>query len=366
MTYADDFNIRTTSVKFNDVADAIDGVIKRQYATTTGTSSAYIAGPTPAWQEYLTSAIIIITPHTTNAAGATIQLNALPAKDMKIGGVAIPAGVLQTGVPTILAFTGTYFEVLLQSIAVPVGQITAYAGSTSPTGWLLCDATSYNTYTYRTLHAVISNTYGGTAYNPGTTDQPGAVTTFQVPDLLRRSPVGKGSSDTLGGSDSVVYASRSMSHSHSVPAHYHGMGTGATLSVDISHTHAASSVTGSVGGADGGHTHTITDPGHIHSIDRRASATAFGNAVAVAFPTTSGTLGTFNANSNTTGISVDSTGSTHGHSFSLTAGGQTLGATAKTPTGTIGLVTGGVNGNAAMTSGSTTVNHLFVNYIIKF
>jgi hypothetical protein len=101
-------------------------------------------------------------------------------------------------------------------------------------------------------------------------------------------------------------------------------------------------------------------------MDRRASATAFGNALAVAFPTTSGTLGNFNANSNTTGISVDSTGSGHGHSFSLTAGGQTLGATAKTPTGLIGLVTGGVNGNAAMTSGSTTVNHLFVNYIIKF
>jgi microcystin-dependent protein len=371
MTYADDFNIRTTSVKFNDVADAVDGVITRQYATTTGTSSAFIASPNPAWQAYVTSAILIVTPHTTNAAGATIQLNALPAKDMKIGGVAIPAGVLQTGVPTILAYTGTYFEVLLQSITVPVGQVTAYAGSTAPTGWLLCDASDLNTYTYRTLHAVISNIYGGTAYNPGTTDQPAAVTTFKVPDLRRRIPTGRGASDTLGFTEGgnntgTAYASRSMSHSHTVPAHYHGMGTGATLSVNIAHSHGSSSVTGSVGGSDGTHAHTITDPGHLHTNNRRASATSFGNNASIAFPDGSGTAGTLNTDTKPTGISVDSTGSGHGHSFSLTAGGQTLGATATAPTGAIGLVTGGVDGNAQMTSGSTTPPYLFVNYIIKF
>jgi hypothetical protein len=50
MTYADNYNIRTTSVKFNDVGDALDGLITRNYAgLTTGTSTTYIATPTPAW-----------------------------------------------------------------------------------------------------------------------------------------------------------------------------------------------------------------------------------------------------------------------------------------------------------------------------
>jgi hypothetical protein len=355
MTYADDFNIRTTSVKFNDVADAVDGVITRQYATTTGTSSAYIASPTPAWQAYVTSAIIIVTPHTSNTAGATIQLNALPAKDMKIGGVAIPAGVLQTGVPTILAYTGTYFEVLLQSITVPVGQITAYAGSTAPTGWLLCDGSSQSTTgVYAALFSVIGYTYGGSGAS------------FNLPDLLRRAPVGKGASDTLGGNDGVAYASRSMSHSHTVPAHYHGVGAGAGLSVDIAHSHGSSSVGGSIGGGDGTHAHTITDPGHFHSTDRRASATAFGNNFSIALPTGTGTAGTLNTDTKTTGISVNSSGSEHGHGFSLTANGQTLGSTPTAVTGTIGLVAGGVDGNLQQSTGSITHPYLFVNYIIKF
>ena len=364
MTYADDFNIRTTSVKFNDVADAVDGVITRQYATTTGTSSSYIASPTPAWQSYVTSAIIIITPHTTNAAGATIQLNALAAKDMKIGGVAIPAGVLQTGVPTILAYTGTYFEVLLQSITVPVGQITAYAGSTSPTGWLLCDATSYNTYTYRTLHAVISNTYGGTAYNPGTTDQPGAVTTFQVPDLLRRSPVGKGASDTLGGSDGVAYASRSMSHSHTishthtipahrhtVPGHVHGLN---------SHTHTVNSHSHPLSGA-GGAKISLTSTTLFAGRDGPGTSWTATNA-----DTTQSWGGSSSSRSDSVGLigNTDSAGTGTGGPNVSTTGGASADNTGFLTNTAEGAVT--TDSQSTTASGTTTQPYLFVNYIIKF
>jgi hypothetical protein len=77
---------------------------------------------------------------------------------------------------------------------------------------------------------------------------------------------------------------------------------------------------------------------------------------------------------------INTTNSGHGHAFSLSAAGQTLGATNKSLTGTvggsdgshshplsgsIGLVTGGVNGNAAMTSDSATQPYMFVNYVIK-
>lgn len=350
MTYTDDFNIRTTSVKFNDVADAIDGVITRQYTTTTGTSSAYIANPTPAWTSYTTSAIIIVTPHVTNALGATIQLNALAAKEMRIGGVPITAGVLQTGVPTILAYTGTYFEVLLQNVSIPTGQITAYAGSAAPAGWLLCDGEEYPIATYPTLSGVI-----GTTYNLGTE----TVDYFRVPDLRRRYPAGKGTSDTLGNAEGgtkagTAYASRTMSHTHTVKAHYHGMGTGATLSVDISHTHSSgSAVSGSIGGAG--------DGVHRHSIPNRSGNANVGNA-SVVYVLRGGDTGQ-GGSTGATLAGTDEGG--HSHTFSLTAAGQTLSSTPKTPTGTIGLVTGGVDGNTAQQTEATTQSHLFVNYIIK-
>lgn len=58
--------------------------------------------------------------------------------------------------------------------------------------WLYCNGGSVNTYTYRDLHKVISNKFGGTAYNAGTTDALGASSTFKLPDLRGRVPRGLG------------------------------------------------------------------------------------------------------------------------------------------------------------------------------
>ena len=378
MTYADNYSIRTTSVKFNDVADALDGLITRNYAgLTTGTSTTYIATPSPAWDAYTTSGLVVIIPHVTNTGAATINISGLGARDLRIGNAAIAAGVLQQNIPTIMADTGTYFEVLLQQTTVPVGAIYTYAGTAAPTGYLLCDGTSYNTYTYRVLHAIVSNTYGGTAYAAGVTDQPAAVTTFQMPDLRRRMPIGKGASDTLGGSDGVAYASRSITHSHTIPAHYHGLGTlGASstgsahthnITVDIGHAHAASSVTGTVGGADGLHRHSVPNQSgnvnvgaanQIHVL--RGGNTPQGGATGASL------------------VGTDEGG--HGHSHNLTASGQTLGSTSVTAThasgadgshthtmtGLVGASASGNNGDAGtMASGSTAQPYLILNYIIK-
>jgi hypothetical protein len=47
-----------------------------------------------------------------------------------------------------------------------------------------CDGRALNTYTYRNLHSVISNIYGGTAFSDGLTNVPTATTTFNVPNIL--------------------------------------------------------------------------------------------------------------------------------------------------------------------------------------
>ena len=61
------------------------------------------------------------------------------------------------------------------------------------TMWNLCDGTELNTYTYRSLHKIISDTYGGTAYNAGVTDQPDATTTFTLPNLKNQFVIGSDS-----------------------------------------------------------------------------------------------------------------------------------------------------------------------------
>lgn len=215
---------------------------------------------------------------------------------------------------------------------IPAGSVITTAASAAPTGWLLCDGTAYNTYTYRVLHAMISNTYGGTAYNPGTTDQPGALTTFNVPDLRRRTPTGVGTSDTVGTSDGVAYASRSATQAHTIPAHYHGMGTGADLNI-----------TSSGGGTSGN-----DSPDHTHQLAIGFTATSSAWTI-----TGAGTAGyTIPGTATTGGASARHTHSTPNHTH---PSGNIAGR--------VGLVTGGVDGNATMTSGAG--QYLYMNYIIK-
>ncbi|NES68869.1 MAG: tail fiber protein, partial [Okeania sp. SIO2D1] len=61
---------------------------------------------------------------------------------------------------------------------VPVGTIVAYAASSAPEGWLLCDGKSVSTSKYSDLYEVIGTTYGGSNSN------------FNLPNLQGRVPVG--------------------------------------------------------------------------------------------------------------------------------------------------------------------------------
>ena len=64
------------------------------------------------------------------------------------------------------------------------GMIIPYAGSTAPSGWLMCDGASYPTATYADLYTAIANAYGGDSSD------------FNVPDLRGRVIAGK---DDMGG-----------------------------------------------------------------------------------------------------------------------------------------------------------------------
>jgi microcystin-dependent protein len=118
----------------------------------------------------------------------------------------------------------------------PAGVVKMYAGSAAPAGYLICNGTAISRTTYANLFAAI-----GTAHGAGD-----GSTTFNIPDLRSRVPVGVGAGSgltsralgALGGEEAHVLATAELaSHSHS---HNHG-----------SHNHT-----------DPGHSHT--DSGHAH------------------------------------------------------------------------------------------------------
>lgn len=91
--------------------------------------------------------------------------------------------------------------------ALPSGALIPYAGASAPTGFLLCDGAAVSRTTYADLFTAIGTTYG--AGN--------GSTTFNVPDLQGRAPVGKGShtdNDALGDNDALAAASRTNNHAH--------------------------------------------------------------------------------------------------------------------------------------------------------
>lgn len=69
----------------------------------------------------------------------------------------------------------------------PVGSVTAFAGSTTPSGWLLCDGSNVSRTTYSDLFEVIGTTYG----------EGDGSTTFGLPNLVDRFIQGNSTSGTV-------------------------------------------------------------------------------------------------------------------------------------------------------------------------
>lgn len=127
------------------------------------------------------------------------------------------------------------------SNSVPSGTVVSFAGSTAPSGWLLCDGSAVSRTTYSDLFSNI-----GTLYGAGN-----GSTTFNIPDLRGRTVFGLdnmggtaanrltttggiSANNTLGasgGSQSITLATTNL------PSHNHAFtGSQVTTSSDA-HTH---------------------------------------------------------------------------------------------------------------------------------
>lgn len=247
----------------------------------------------------------------------------------------------------------------------PVGSIVMWPTGTAPTGWLLCDGSAVSRTTYSELFALISTTFG---VGDGST-------TFNLPNMVQRIPIGKataGALATIGATDG------SWDHTHgpgtlTVASHTHGPGTltvashvhdSGSLQV-ASHTHGPGTLTvasHSHGNGtldtlpDGSHSHTgstSSDGSHSHSVnDILVDGATSGSDVSVREATDTSTDGS-HSHSFTT-----NSGGTHSHAVTGTIGSTAPAVNSGTTASTAPSVNAGTTGatapavNAGVTAGT--------------
>lgn len=120
-------------------------------------------------------------------------------------------------------------DILATDIAdlTPLGVTLPYAGASAPTAkWMICDGTAINRTTYADLFAIIGTTFG---VGDG-------ATTFNIPNMEGKFPIGKDSSHALGATGGTFTIAEA-----NLPAHTH------SISSDGGHNHDVYGATPGVG-----------------------------------------------------------------------------------------------------------------------
>ena len=173
----------------DDIAGAI---------VTAGTSTAYTVSSFQLFDTlaHLNGQMIAFTPHTTNAATVTLNVDSLGAKPLRSApNVELPAGVIIQGTPYTATYNSTDGAFYLQGFFgnpynIPIGAGMDFWGSAAPnSSFAFPYGQAISRTTYSALFAIVGTTYG-------TGD---GSTTFNLPDKRGRISVGL---DTMGGAAS--------------------------------------------------------------------------------------------------------------------------------------------------------------------
>ena len=230
------------------------------------------------------------------------------------------------------------FMIASNPVMCPIGMLAPYAGSTAPDGWLLCAGQAVSRSTYAGLFSVISTTYGVGDNS----------TTFNIPDLRGRVPVGE---DDMGG----TAANRVTAGISGIA----GITLGATGGDERLHLHqhtntlTNNAVTSGNQSADHSHSGTTNNdsPDHTHS----------------------GTLPSNSFNAQGT-VTVFTTPQANIHNFPFSTGGASARHTHTFGTGGVSAnhthsVTSNVTISNANSGAGTSQNmqpSIILNYIIKY
>lgn len=222
----------------------------------------------------------------------------------------------------------------------PVGGTIQYAGTTAPAGWVMCDGAQVSRTTYKSLFDVVGTTYGA---GDGST-------TFNVPDLRQRFPLGKaasGTGATLGATGGAI------DHTHTSGAHTH------TIASQPAHDHTTPA-----------HAHAISsEAAHAHTVDSHA------HGIVIIAGSVHGPVVDQNLDGATIRATPSSTGSSEDNSTAAASPGTSSngshdhgGATSSGGSGTTGSDGahdhGGVTGSSSGTTGTENPPYLVMNFIV--
>lgn len=152
------------------------------------------AGTTPTWKSVIFGSGLLSTTTATSVTIGSAGFNNT-ANISFTGNDSFTAPLALTTATSTGSSTTDALNIL------PAGLVQAFAGptSTTPTGWIICDGSSYATSTYPRLFAVIGYIYGGVG------------SSFNVPNLQQSIPVGLNTSNAstsaigqTGGTTSTV------------------------------------------------------------------------------------------------------------------------------------------------------------------
>lgn len=163
---------------------------------TSGTSTAYVLNTYQVFQSLsqMSGQVVAFTPHMTNAATVTLNVDALGSKPLRSApNVELPTGVLIQGTPYLATYSNADSAFYLQGFFgnpynLPIGGSLDFWGATPPnSSFALMYGQALSRTTYATLFSLI-----GTIYGVGD-----GSSTFNIPDLRGRVIAGK---DDMGGS----------------------------------------------------------------------------------------------------------------------------------------------------------------------
>lgn len=162
---------------------------------TGGTASAYTLSSNQGFDSlaHLNNQKLCFTPNNTNAAGATLAVDGLPAEPIDTApSTAVGAGVLVQGTPYCVLFSNSNLAYYLVDFTgnpfnVPLGVMLDYAGTSAPnSNFALAYGQCISRTTYAALFSLVSTAFSSCD----------GVSTFGLPDTRGRVIAGL---DNLGG-----------------------------------------------------------------------------------------------------------------------------------------------------------------------
>ena len=206
---------------------------------------------------------------TTDDSTLTLASSKLKVKDLGITSTQLATDAVITAKIQDGAVTAAKLDSAAVSVLMPSGSLMPYAGSSAPTGYLLCDGAAISRTTFSALFALVGTTYGS---GDGSS-------TFNIPDLRGRVIAGQDdmggvSANRLtglsGGVDGDILGGSGGAETHTLsiaqmPAHTHSLqnGVGTKSNSFDSGTFVASDASGNTGSQGGGGAHNNVQPTFI-------------------------------------------------------------------------------------------------------